>query len=93
MRPLLVLAALLLAAPASAQTVCGKRDDVLKKLLESYDETPHQWGLANNGGVVELMMSPGGKTWTIVITLPGGPMCFVGSGDGWMPVKQKGKGA
>jgi hypothetical protein len=33
--------------------------------------------------VVELFTSPGGKTWTIIVSEPTGRTCFVSSGSDW----------
>jgi hypothetical protein len=40
-------------------------------------------GLANNGGVIEVMRSPGNATFTIVITMPDGQSCMIAAGQSW----------
>jgi hypothetical protein len=82
----LVLAAALAmgASAASAQTQmpCGERDALLAQLAAQYKEAPTGFGITPNGAVVELLTSEKGS-WTLLLTLPGGKSCLIGSGDGW----------
>ena len=89
------LIAILVSMPAAAQTICGKRGELLGKLNGTYTETPSAMGLSNNGGVVEILTSPKGDTWTIIITMPNGMSCLVAAGENWeeMPLKASFKGA
>lgn len=81
------LGALLVAGPAMAQAqgqaVCEKRGEVMSHLQQKYSEAPVALGLANNGGIVEVLTDKGGKTWTIVITMPNGLSCLVAAGENW----------
>ena len=82
----IVTAALIAAAialPATAQTVCGKRSDVLQQLSTKYSEMPAAMGLSNDGGVIEVLTSPDGHTWTIIVTKPDGSSCLVIAGEYW----------
>ena len=89
------LIAVLASMPAGAQTLCGQRTEVLNGLSGTYTETPAAMGLSNNGGVVEILTSPKGDTWTIIITMPNGLSCLVAAGENWgkMPHKAAYKGA
>ena len=40
-------------------------------------------GLANNGGVIEILSSGAGKSWTIILTMPNGVTCMIAAGDSW----------
>jgi hypothetical protein len=40
-------------------------------------------GLANNGGVIEVLRSPDSATFTIVITMPDGQSCMIAAGQSW----------
>ena len=40
-------------------------------------------GLSNNGGVVEILTSPEGDTWTIIITMPNGLSFLIAAGENW----------
>ena len=82
--------ATLISLPAAAQmqaqqqqASCAKRVDVLKHLSAKYTETPVALGLANNGGVLEVLSSKTGSSWTIIITMPNGPTCMVAAGENW----------
>ena len=86
-----VLAALVVigfSLPASAQqSVCGKRGDILKQLSIRYSEAPAAMGLASTGGMVEVLTSPAGGSWTIIMTMPNGMSCLVAAGENWESVK------
>tara|TARA_R110000868_G_scaffold28525_8_gene106922 strand:- start:9683 stop:9991 length:309 start_codon:yes stop_codon:yes gene_type:complete len=72
-----------LPATAQQQAACAKRTDVLKHLSAKYTEAPVALGLANNGGVLEVLSSKTGTSWTIIITMPNGPTCMVAAGENW----------
>jgi hypothetical protein len=80
---LLGLLILPLSLPAKAQNVCTARDQVLGHLGSNYSETPVAMGLANNGGVIEVLSSGSGTTWTIIITMPSGVSCLLAAGESW----------
>ncbi len=86
----IVLASLLpgvLAAPAAAQQPgCTERTQVIKQLASRYAEVPVSIGLAQNGGVVEVLSSRTGESWTIIITLPNGTSCAIAAGQHWETV-------
>jgi hypothetical protein len=72
-----------LPSAAQQQAACAKRTDVLKHLSAKYTEAPVALGLANNGGVLEVLSSKSGTSWTIIITMPNGPTCMVAAGENW----------
>lgn len=69
------------AAPEASS--CGSRDQILAHLGQIYREQPVAMGLANNGGVIEVMRSNEGGTFTIVITMPNGTSCMIAAGERW----------
>lgn len=78
--------AALSGAPAAAQAplVCGKRAIVLDRLAGApHHEAPVALGLASNGGVIELLVSEGGASWTLILSLPDGTSCLIAAGEGW----------
>ncbi len=75
-----------IAVPASAEPVCGERAELLGQLETKYSEAPAAAGLSSDGGIVEVLTSPAGDTWTIILTLPSGLSCLVVSGEGWATV-------
>ena len=81
------VAAFSLPAAAQQQAACAKRGDVLKHLSAKYTEAPVAIGLANNGGVVEVLSSKKGNSWTIIITMPNGSTCMVAAGENWEKIR------
>lgn len=70
------------AQPTQAQMVCGKRGDIVKALQDGHSEQRSAAGISGNGGLVELFTA-GTGTWTLLLTVPGGPTCLLGSGEEW----------
>jgi hypothetical protein len=75
------------------QQECQKRTELLKGLSHSYNERPIAMGLATNGGVLEVLTSGTGQSWTIILTMPDGMACMVAAGQSWEnlppPVRQR----
>ncbi len=88
---LLVLA--VTAPPARAEALhhevqgpqCAPREALLKSLSKNYQEAPVNMGVTSTGSLIEILASPSGS-WTILVTVPGGPTCMVSSGEGWRDV-------
>jgi len=81
---LLAAAALTVSASAmAAPMACRPRDDVLTQLSTKFKEAPVAIGLANNGGLLEVLTAGKGETWTIIITMPNGVSCLVAAGEDW----------
>ncbi len=68
---------------AAQQVPCNQRDKVLGQLAQKYQEVPVAMGVTNRGGLVEVLSTDDGKTWTIIISSPNGQSCVVAAGDGW----------
>jgi len=87
LKAILVLAAVSLPLPALAgQVACSQRDDVLAQLGSKYKEAPKAAGVANNGGLIEVLTSDEGKTWTLILSMPNGTSCLLASGEHWQTV-------
>lgn len=41
-------------------------------------------GITNNGGVMEILTSKDGETWTLLITMPNGMACMMATGEDWI---------
>jgi len=65
------------------QQECSKRSEVLSNLSDRYHERPIAMGLATNGGVLEVLTSGTGQSWTIIVTMPDGVSCMVAAGQSW----------
>jgi hypothetical protein len=86
----LVLGAAFVLASSSAFAApqCNSRDKVLEFLSEKYSEAPSAIGVTNNGGLVEVLSTGDGNTWSIIITSPQGMSCLVAAGEGWRLIEQ-----
>lgn len=77
-----------MAAPASAQMMCGDRSKIVRHLADTYRETRSGIGMTEGGAesmVVELFTADSG-TWTLIITGPPTRTCVIGSGVGWQAI-------
>lgn len=82
------LALIALAAPAgtaeeTVKSSCESRETVLSFLSKQYSEAPVAMGVSKNSGLVEVLTSGPGSTFTIIVTTPNGQTCMVAAGDGW----------
>ena len=68
---------------AAQQPACTDRTDVLDHLSNKYSEAPVAMGIANNGGVIEILSSKTGNSWTIILTMPNGMTCMIAAGENW----------
>jgi hypothetical protein len=85
-----------IASTAMAQPQCDQRDSVLELLAQKYKEAPvaigvtHNGaiGVTHNGGLVEVLSTGNGTTWSIIVTTPTGMSCLVAAGEGWRVKEQ-----
>ena len=73
---------------AFAQSQCNDRDSVIALLSSKYKEQPVALGVTNTGGLVEVLSTDKGDTWTIIVTTPQGLSCLVAAGEGWRDLEQ-----
>ena len=76
-----MLGAVAVPTAASAQTVCGKRDNIIKQLEAKYGETRRSLGVQQGRGVVEVYASTETGSWTILVTDPRGMSCLMAAGE------------
>lgn len=69
--------------PVTAATVCLRRDVMVERLTDRYEEARIGVGLVNESSLVELFASETG-TWTMVVTTTTGQSCAVASGTDWI---------
>lgn len=93
-RPLFALSfgigALILAtghAFAQGRT-CAPHEVVVQRLAEGYGETRQAMGVTDANAVVEIFASAETRSWTITVTLPGGPTCLVAAGQGYRALEE-----
>ena len=68
--------------PASAQTACGDRTEILTKLAKRHSEKPRAMGLSADGKVIEVLVSSTGS-WSILVSHPNRQTCLVATGENW----------
>ncbi len=78
----------LVATSAMAAPQCDERTNVLQLLSDKYKEAPVAIGVTNNGGLVEVLSTGNGGTWSIIVTTPQGMSCLVAAGEGWKSIQQ-----
>jgi len=84
MKPLILILATLLSAPAMAQSSnCAPRDAVVQKLA-SLTEIQSGIGLASKQSLIEIWTSGSTGTWTVVMTFTSGVSCIMAYGSGWV---------
>lgn len=72
------------AAAQVPQQNCAPRSEIIKHLAGTYRETTTALGVAENGaGVLEVLTSAEGSTWTLLYSLPSGVSCLVATGQDW----------
>ena len=79
-------------AHAHAQTqsqtqLCGQRASVIGSLAEKYREAPVAVGVTSTGGIVEVLTTSDGATWSIIVSNPNGTSCLVAVGEGWRALR------
>lgn len=73
---------------ALAQTqACDQRQKVIGHLAAKYREAPIAVGVTNSGGLVEVLSTGSGDTWTIIVSSPDGTSCLIAAGEGWRIIK------
>jgi hypothetical protein len=70
------------------QMLCNKRAAVMEHLSQQYSEAPSALGMSANGGVIEVLTSKDGATFTILMTTPEGLSCLVAMGSNWEDIQQ-----
>jgi hypothetical protein len=73
----------LYSVASAQQPMCTERNQVLNQLSNQYSEAPVAMGIANNGGVLEILSSRAGKSWTIILTMPSGVTRMIAAGENW----------
>ena len=79
-------------ADEPAKSSCESRQAVLEFLSSRYSEAPIAMGVSKDGGLVEILTSGPGSTFTIIVTMPDGLTCMVAAGDSWenlAPLRQR----
>lgn len=75
------------ADSAAQQFLCNQRNDALGHLAKIYQELPIPVGVTNRGGLVEVLSTGDGKTWTIIISSTDGESA---AGKSWHALPETG---
>ena len=78
------------AQPAQMPMPCGERAQLLEELGHKFEETLSGSGLAADGFVFELLISPEGS-WTLLRSSPQGQSCVAAVGEAWQELKLRGE--
>lgn len=70
------------SAQSQAARMCAPPEALAQKLNSEFGEAVTAEGVDAGGNLVQVYTSENG-TWTIAVTLPGGPSCIVSTGEGW----------
>ncbi len=81
-----VLAAFLLPGPAYAPPFCAATDEMLAALTGRYGERVVGAGLTVGGELLQVLVRPDGRSWTVLVTTPDGVSCLLAVGRDWQAV-------
>lgn len=82
-----------LASPAHARPLpCAERNDVIGRLGREYGESVVARGLTARGNLLEITAAADGRSWTIIVSTPGGATCLVTAGEAWQAVEPQAPG-
>ena len=73
------------ASTATAQSICGKRNDIISQLERKSPHGEHRRsvGVQQGRGVVEVYASAESGTWRILVTDARGMSCLMAAGEGF----------
>jgi hypothetical protein len=78
------LAAVATAGTPSPACPAGKpRALILTQLQRDFSEHPTHIGVTSKGGVLEVIATDDGSTWTVLLSSPQGCTSVVAAGEGW----------
>lgn len=72
------------AVAQNGVAACAERDMVVDRLDEQYGEHRNNMMLDAQGNLVELFSNLETGSWTLMVTLPGGPTCILSMGESFV---------
>lgn len=84
-----MVASLALPAGAQQRPTCGNYVEVAAFLKAKLNQEAVAHGIDAAGRVVQVHISPGGATWTVTVSIPGGPTCLAATGADWVLYERK----
>lgn len=85
---LILLGLVIFSGEAFGVPQCGERGIALEHLKNKYKEVVVGRGVTSAGGLVELLTSENGETWTIIVSTGKGVSCMVAAGEGWREIER-----
>jgi hypothetical protein len=83
MKPLVFCVMLFVAmSTAAAQNICAKREEVIQRLWDRWQEKLVANGLSNDNRLIELFVAENGS-WTVIISDSTGRSCVASAGQNW----------
>jgi hypothetical protein len=67
--------------------LCDQRASIIGHMAEKYREAPVAIGVTSTGGMVEVLTTGDGTTWTIIVSNPNGTSCLIAAGEGWRALR------
>lgn len=82
-----LIALLLILVPSAAwgQLACSERGEVVRSIERDLKQHRHALGVTASGNVVEVYRTHTGA-WTMLLNLPDGRACLLGTGEAWQNV-------
>ncbi len=77
------LAAFSLPGRAQAPPICAPTAAMLGTLAERYGERPAGAGVTSSGALLQLLIRPDARSWTVLLTRPNGVSCLLAAGHDW----------
>lgn len=78
-----MLAAFFLPGVAQAMPFCRPTGEVLEVLVERYGERPAGVGVTLDGALLQLLVRPDLRSWTVLLTRADGVSCMLAAGVDW----------
>ena len=75
------------AQTQSQNLLCDQRASIIGRLAEKFREAPVAIGVTSTGGMVEVLTTGDGGTWTIIVSYPNGTSCLIAAGEGWRALR------
>jgi hypothetical protein len=79
----LLALAVFVGGAAAAQEMCADHKQALEYFMKSHNERPTVNAVMDSGAVLQILTSPNGATWTMLIVRPDGKSCLIASGSDW----------
>jgi hypothetical protein len=75
------------AQTQSETLLCDQRASIIGSLGAKYREAPVAIGVTSTGGIVEVLTTSDGATWSIIVSNPNGTSCLIAAGEGWRALR------